>query len=50
MPDTILTRYFKGIKHLIITNDDKYRSLSAVTTKISGAKMSDNFFFGIKRK
>lgn len=57
VPGTILTRYFKGIKHTILVNDDgtftynsdKYSTLSAVATKITGVKISGNFFFGIKR-
>lgn len=58
VPGTILTRYFKGIKHNILVNDDgsfsyngdKYSTLSAVTTKIAGMKMSGNFFFGINKR
>lgn len=58
VPGTILTRYFKGITHTILVNDDgsfsynghKYSTLSAVATKIAGMKMSGNFFFGINKK
>ena len=58
VPGTILTRYFKGIKHNILVNDDgsfsyngdKYSTLSAVATKIAGMKMSGNFFFGINKR
>lgn len=58
VPGTILTRYFKGIKHLVLVNDDgsftyngdKYSTLSAVATKIAGMKMSGNFFFGINKR
>ena len=57
VPGTILTRYFKGIKHEVIVNDDdtftynddKYKSLSAISTKITGAKTSGIFFFGINK-
>lgn len=57
VPGTIITRYFKGIKHEVLVNDDdtftynseKYKSLSAISSKITGAKTSGNFFFGIKR-
>lgn len=58
VPGTILTRYFKGIKHTILVNDDgsfsyngdKYSTLSGVATKIAGMKMSGNFFFGINKR
>lgn len=58
VPGTILTRYFKGIKHTILVNDDgsfsyngnKYSTLSGVATKIAGMKMSGAFFFGINKK
>lgn len=57
VPGTILTRYFKGIKHTILVNDDdtftyngdKYKSLSAISTKITGAKTSGIFFFGLNK-
>lgn len=58
VPGTILTRYFKGIKHTILVNDDgsfsyngdKYSTLSALATKIACMKMSGNFFFGINKR
>lgn len=58
VPGTILTRYFKGIKHTILVNDDgsfsyngdKYSTLSGVATKIAGMKRSGNFFFGINKR
>ena len=58
VPGTILTRYFKGIKHEVLVNDDdtftynneKYKSLSAISSKITGAKTSGNFFFGINKE
>ena len=58
VPGTILTRYFKGIKHTILVNDDgsfsyngnKYSTLSGVATKIAGMKMSGAFFFGINKR
>ena len=58
VPGTILTRYFKGVKHTILVNDDgsftyngdKYSTLSGVATKIAGMKMSGNFFFGINKR
>lgn len=57
VPGTILTRYFKGIKHTVLVNDDgsfsydgdKYESLSAVATKIAGMRVSGTFFFGINK-
>ena len=57
VPGTIITRYFKGIKHEVLVNDDdtftynneKYKSLSAISSKITGAKTSGNFFFGINK-
>lgn len=57
VPGTVLTRYFKGIKHEVLVNDDdsftyngdKYKSLSAISTKITGAKTSGIFFFGINK-
>ena len=58
VPGTILTRYFKGIKHTILVNDDgsftyndtKYKSLSAIATKITGTKVSGIFFFGLNKE
>ena len=58
VPGTILTRYFKGIKHTILVNDDgsfsyngnKYSTLSGVATKIASMKMSGAFFFGINKR
>lgn len=58
VPGTILTRYFKGIKHTILVNDDgsfsyngdKYETLSAVGTKIAGMRVSGTFFFGINKR
>ena len=57
VPGTILTRYFKGIKHTILVNDDgsfsynddKYETLSAVATKIAGMRVSGTFFFGLNK-
>lgn len=57
VPGTIITRYFKGIKHEVLVNDDdsftynseKYKSLSAISSKITGNKTSGNFFFGINK-
>ena len=57
VPGTILTRYFKGIKHEVLVNDDdtftynddKYKSLSAISSKITGNKTSGMFFFGINK-
>jgi hypothetical protein len=56
VPGTILTRYFKGIKHEVLVNDDdtftyngdRYKSLSAIATQITGTKVSGVFFFGLK--
>ena len=58
VPGTILTRYFKGIKHTILVNDDgtftynsdKYSTLSAVATKIAGMKLSGPKFFNLTIK
>ena len=58
VPGTILTRYFKGIKYTILVNDDgsftyndaKYKSLSAIATKITGTKVSGIFFFGLNKE
>ena len=57
VPGTILTRYFKGIKHEVLVNDDdsfsyngdKYETLSAVATKIAGMRVSGTFFFGLNK-
>lgn len=56
VPGTILTRYFKGIKHEVLVNDDdtftyngdRYKSLSAIASQITGTKVSGVFFFGLK--
>lgn len=58
VPGTVLTRYFKGIKHTILVNDDgsfsyngdKYSTLSAVATKIAGMKLSGPKFFNLAIK
>lgn len=58
VPGTILTRYFKGIKHMVLVNDDgsfsyngdKYSTLSAVATKIAGMKLSGPKFFNLTIK
>ena len=58
VPGTVLTRYFKGIKHQVLVNDDgsftyndaKYKSLSAIATKITGTKVSGIFFFGLNKE
>ena len=58
VPGTILTRCFKGINHTILVNDDgsftydndKYKSLSAIATKITGTKVSGIFFFGLNKE
>ena len=58
VPGTVLTRYFKGIKHQVLVNDDgsftyndaKYKTLSAIGTKIAGMRVSGTFFFGLNKK